>query len=191
MAQNQDSVTDAEDIKVSTDELNAVDLFKDIDPNNATPEQVQKVIETGKTLLVQKKGWRAKAQVLPPTPEPQNPSVTPPQAADGEKETDARIKRLESVEEKRQFQHLHNLSPEETDHVFAYSQGVGIKPTEALEKPFMKTALQAFRSAQQNDGATPGPSHRSPRVEGKTFSEMTTDEKRKNFSEVVKNIPKK
>jgi len=93
--------------------------------------------------------------------------------------------RLETSEEKRQFGHAHGLSPEETDHVFAYATGMNVKPQEALDKPFIKSGLSAIRAQQRADQATPGPSARSPRVEGKTFSEMTADERRKNFTTVV------
>jgi len=194
MAENQDSFAD--DPKVGDEELKGVNLFQDVDPATATPEQVAAIVKTGKTLLVQKKQWReraidpatgkpfkelladaqAKPDIKPNPPNPAEPT-TP--------ETEGRLKRLELSEDKRQFGHAKELTPEETDHVFAFAQGTGLKPSEALEHPFVKSGLESLRRARKADGATPGPSSRSPVVEGKTFSEMNTDEKRKNFEKVV------
>lgn len=183
---------DATDPTISEEDINKVDLFKDVDINNVTPEQVQAMIKTGKTLQAQKRIWREKATKPNPTepiaPKPQSTNNPSPEGTTPESET--RLRRLELVEEKRQFQHAHSLSPDETDHVFAYAQGQRIEPSDALEQPFMKTALDANRQASRNASATPGSSNRAPKVGGKTFGQMTKDERRANFGEFSKAFQK-
>jgi hypothetical protein len=159
-----------------------------INPDEATPEQVKELIKTAQTAIAQKKHWRDKA-VDPETGKPYKdlfkaqPHTNPPAAATLEAE--GRIKKLELAEEKRQFGYLNNLAPEETDHVFAYAQGNGIKPSDALARPFIKTAIEAMRQEAKIGNATPGPSSKAPMVEGKSFSEMKDDDKRANFGKFV------
>lgn len=182
MGENQDGFAD--DPKVSDEELAAVNLFKEINPEAATPEQVKEILKTSKTLLVQKKNWREKA--LQPKPAPQEiikpaPAAEQPELA----KLQGEVQRLNLSEEKRQFGYDHELSPSETNEVFAYAIGHNIKPSEALDKPFIKSGLESMRSQARAEGATPGPSGRSPVVEGKPFGEMSKDDKRKNFPKLV------
>ena len=183
------------------DQQNAEDL-KDpevptiSDVNNASPEEVEKLVKANQTLLAQKKHWRQKA-MDPATGKPYETLLTEarahsqpnnPPPKDQEPETDVRIQRLELSEEKRQFGHAHSLAPEEADSVFAFAQGLGLKPKEALEHPFVKSGIAALRNEAKAANATLGPSSRSPVVEGKTFGEMSIDEKRKNFGKVVQHL---
>lgn len=169
-------------------DLAAIDLFKDIDPTQALPaEKVAEVLSIAKTLQFQKKHWRTKATDKPAPPNPLKPV---PQANESAV-TEGRVAALEQAEEKRQFGHANNLAPDETDHVFAHAAGSGMKPLEALNSPFIKAGLEAFRAAKQSDAARPGPSNRSPRVEGKSFGEMKREDRQKNFGAVVAGLTKK
>lgn len=91
------------------------------------------------------------------------------------------VKRLEEIENKRQFGFEHNLSPEETDFVFKIS---GNKPTkEILEDPFVKSGLEGHRSKKRLEANTPSSSSSSSPFKVKQFNEMSDDEKRKAFEE--------
>lgn len=84
------------------------------------------------------------------------------------------VNKLSLAEQKRQFQYENNLSPEQTDKVFAITS----KPTkETLEDPFVKAGLEAIRQQQRVSEATPSPSGRSSTHNGKTFKDMTPDER--------------
>lgn len=177
--------------------------FSEIDPQNATPEQVAELVKAGQTLLGQTKHYRGKAvdpetgrpyaELLEEAKKPKPSTPTPPATPPGEKDEDLRtsVKRLETAEEKRQFGHAHSLNPEETDHLFAFATGMNLKPADALNHPFFKSGLAASRQEQKNGEATPGPSRRAPTVEGKDFASMSNDERKKNFGAIVKAASKK
>lgn len=165
----------------------------EVDPTAATPEQVEQLVTVAKTALGQKAHWRAKA-IDPETGKPfkelleatkSTLPTKPPTPAELTPEADARLKRLEMSEEKRQFQFANNLTPEEADNVFAVASGMGIKPSEALTHPFVKSGLEALRQTNKARSATLSPSSRSPVVEGKSFKDMDAKERAKNFSQVV------
>lgn len=89
------------------------------------------------------------------------------------------VKKLETIEAKRQFGYEHSLSPEETDFIFKFSNG---KPDKTvLENPFIKSGLEGFRASKRIEANTPGATSRSPIFQGKEFKEMTEDERRKSF----------
>lgn len=159
--------------------------FSEIDPANTTPEQVAELVKAGQTLLGQTKHWykKGKSPVVVEPPLKTNPAPTAEPEAMAKLQAD--VSSLKTVEEKRRFGHVHSLSPEETDNVFAYAQGTGKKPSEALNDPFIKSGLQSMREQANADGAIPGPSSRSPLVDGKPFSEMKRDDKVKNFGKYV------
>lgn len=174
-----------------------VTLPAEIDPATATPEQVAELQKTVKTLEAQKGHWKKNA--INPTSgkkyrdeAPKAPVVTPPATTTDEgKETVERLSRLEQSEEKRQFGSAHNLSPEAVDEVFAAATGLKITPEKALERPFVKAGLEALHRQQRVNGATPGSSHRSPTVEGKTFAELKPEDRKANFGKVVAGLQKK
>jgi hypothetical protein len=174
--------------------------FKEGEENVQLPAAtVKKLIETSRTALAQKKHWRGKA--LDPTTGkpykdliPANDKGNNGNGSGDQGKMDALagdVATLKQSEEKRLFGYEHKLSPEETDRVFAYANGVGKKPAEVLPDPFVKNALDGMRSAARREGATPGSSSRSPVVDGKNFNEMNTDDKRKNFGAVVAALGKK
>lgn len=109
----------------------------------------------------------------------------PPQTLKTNEEPDKEIvksvKRLEEIENKRQFGFEHQLSPEETDFVFKISGG---KPSkEVLEDPFVKSGLEGYRSKKRLEANTPSSSSSSSPFKTKQFNEMSEDEKRKAYEE--------
>lgn len=197
----------ADDLKTGQDgqELDHLNL-KEIDPETATPEQVAQLIKYGQTAAGQKDHWKSKA-IDPETGKPykelytavKNPShpnepQTPTQPkgeATTDDETKQRLARLEQSEEMRRFQYDHNLSPQETETVFAFAKGKGVKPEAALEDTFIKGGLTASRKASNTANAIPGSSPRSPRIENKSFKEMSPKEREKNFGAVVEGLAQK
>lgn len=176
---------------ISDEELNAdISIGDDFDPANATPEQVAALAKNAKTLQAQKKHWRGKA-IDPTTGKPYSElhaealtkiTTAPKENAGGNQpKAEDRLSRLEQSEEKRTFGYQHNLAPDETDRLFAYANGAGMKPADALKDAFFKNALEAHRNATKNDNATPGPSNRRPVVEGKQWGDLKSTERRKNF----------
>jgi hypothetical protein len=180
-------------------ELDNLDLesISSIDPETATPEQVALLQKTALPALHQRAKFKAKAidpatgkpykdllaeaQAKPHQPK-ETPKATPAEIPD---EINTRLSAVELSEQKRQFGHAKGLSPEEVDHVFTYANGVGKKPEEVLEAPFVKAGLEALRTETRTHSAIPGPSNRSPKVGGKAFSEMTEKEREESFPQVV------
>lgn len=154
----------------------------------ATTEELQVKLAKSKELLKEaiktKKNWRIKAQELESkVPKPDSlPTPTPTEKPADEVVT--RLSKLELEAEKRQFGYAHGLSPEETDKAFAYAKGADIQPDEVLKDDFFKKGLDALRAQNGQDGNTPHTSRRLPKVEGKTFAEMTPEEKKKNWGKV-------
>lgn len=172
-------------------ELALPEWAKELDPENAAPEQVKELLKLSNTALAQKNHFRKKwkdattgsnparpapAEVIPNAPhtdEAQAPAIT------------ERLMRVELSEEKRQFGHAHNLSPEETDAVFAFAKGNGLSNEDAFKHPFVRSGIEGSRRENRIAAGTPGPSSRVPKVEGKTFREMTPAERRKNWDKIV------
>lgn len=188
-----------DDLKDVSDEVDGVKL-SDLDPASATPEQVAGAIKVAQSALVQRGKWKEKA-IDPDTGKPykdvvaelkanQKPpqQVTTPDATEPDDVTTLKtdVDNLKMVEEKRQFGHRHTLSPEETDQVFAYALGMKLDPAKALEQPFIKSALEAMRATSRTNSATPGPSSRSPVVDGKTPKDMSHDDRRKNWNSITR-----
>lgn len=94
------------------------------------------------------------------------------------------VKKLETIEAKRQFGYENSLSPEETDFIFKFSNG---KPDKTvLENPFVKSGLEGFRASKRVEDNTPGSTSRSPIFQGKEFKDMTDDERRSSFESSAK-----
>lgn len=114
------------------------------------------------------KAQQSKSQ--PKTEEPVAPSV------------EERLSNVEHLELKRQFGHEHGLSPVETDAVFKHNQN----PTkETLDEPFVKGGIEAVRTKDRVDNAIPSSSPSSRKVNGKTFSDMTPDERKANYKDLM------
>ena len=95
------------------------------------------------------------------------------------------VQELKFAEKKRQFGYEHNLSPEETDAVFKINQN---PKKEDLEDPFIKGGLDAIRSQRRVDSNTPSPSSKTFKVNGKTFAELTPEEKEANFAKYQESL---
>jgi len=94
----------------------------------------------------------------------------------------SKVSKLEFVQRKREFGYEHNLSPAEVDKIFA----LNANPTkEFLEDPFVKSGLSGLRAKQRVENAIPSGSGRGRKVNGKTMMEMTDDERRANWSEII------
>lgn len=94
------------------------------------------------------------------------------------------VKKLETIEAKRQFGYENSLSPEETDFLFKFTGG---KPDKAvLENPFVKSGLEGYRASKRVENNTPNSTSRSPIFQGKEFKEMSEDERRKSFEASAK-----
>lgn len=112
--------------------------------------------------------------------------TTPPAPITNDKpdEVNNRLGNLELSETKRQFASKHGYNAEETDSIFAYAKGIGKEPQAVIDDPFVKTAITAMRQTKANVNATPSPSGSTIVVEGKKWSDMSNDERRKNFDKV-------
>lgn len=87
--------------------------------------------------------------------------------------------------QKMQYGYEHGLSPEETEKVFQFAKA----PTkETLDDPFIKAGLAAIRKERRIAEATPSPTGRSSKVEGKSFGELKPEERAKNFDQLRKNM---
>ena len=93
------------------------------------------------------------------------------------------IEHLKLSEKKRQFGYQKGLSPEETDKLFQYA---GDKdPDEVLKDSFFQAGLKEFRQAQKIENATPSSSNRTASIDGKSFKEMSVDDRKKNWNKIV------
>lgn len=94
------------------------------------------------------------------------------------------IAELKLAEKKRQFGYKNGLSPEETDKLFRYAGDTN--PDEVLKDPFFQSGLKEFRRTNRVQDAIPSSSNRSTKVDGKTFAEMTSEERSKNWDKITK-----
>jgi len=98
------------------------------------------------------------------------------------------VRKLETIETKRQFGYENSLSPEETDFVFRVSNGEPTKET--LSDPFVKSGLEGYRESKKIEANTPISSSRSTVFQGKEFKDMTEEERKANFNEASKKFKK-
>lgn len=98
-----------------------------------------------------------------------------------------RLGKLELAEAKRQYAWENNLSPDETDRIFAITPQPSKK---TLEDPFVKAGLEAIRAQRKVNEATPSPSGKFATIEGKPLQEAIKDPKtrEKNFEQIRKSI---
>lgn len=110
--------------------------------------------------------------------EEEKQSINLPKESQDNGDAGIRLSRLEMAEAKRQFGYEHGLSPEETDKVFSITP----KPTkETLDDPFIKAGLEAVRKARRVVEATPSPSGRSTTFNGKSFAELSEEDRKKAY----------
>lgn len=101
-------------------------------------------------------------------------------------EVNNRLSNLEMSEQKRQFASINGFDAEETDKIFAYAKGVDKAPQDVLDDPFLKNAIAVHRQTKANANAIPTPSGSTIKVQGKNWSEMTNDERKKSYNDVWK-----
>lgn len=94
------------------------------------------------------------------------------------------IEQLKLSEKKRQAGYKFGLSPEETDKLFAYAGDTD--PEQVLKDPFFQAGLKEVRAQKRVSDAIPSSSNRSTKVDGKSFAEMTEEERAKNWNKVFK-----
>lgn len=169
------------------------ELLEDIDTENGedlSAEELKAKLAKQQELLKEaiqtKKNWRTKYEELSKSVPKETLSSTPaPAKVDEKDEVVARISKLETVEAKRQFGYAHGLSPEETDYAFAFAKGMDKSPDDILKDTFFQKGLDARRAEETQSNATPRPSSRLSKVEGKTFEEMKPEERAKHWSKMT------
>ena len=158
-----DSTNDTETVAVETE-------------GETAEEKLLKLEETNKKLFKRAKDAEEKLRGLKPKPLEKKPLEV-------DEDVLADVKELKLSEKKRQFGHRNNLSPEETDRLFRYAGDAD--PAEALKDPFFQAGLKQFRQDQRAKDAIPSSSNVGRKVDGKTFAEMTPEERKKNWGQVV------
>lgn len=79
-----------------------------------------------------------------------------------------------------------SLDAEDVDEVIAYAKGKGISYEEALNSAVIKAHLKVKQHREKIANATPHSSSKSTVVNGKTWDEMSEDERRKNYTTLLK-----
>ena len=79
-----------------------------------------------------------------------------------------------------------SLDAEDVDEVIAYAKGKGISYEEALNSAVIKAHLKVKQHRAKIANATPPSSSKSTMVNGKTWSEMSEEERRKNYTTMLK-----
>lgn len=79
-----------------------------------------------------------------------------------------------------------SLDAEDVDEVIAYAKGKGISYEEALKSQVIKAHLKVKQHREKIANATPHSSSKSTVVNGKTWDEMSEDERRKNYTTLLK-----
>jgi hypothetical protein len=93
------------------------------------------------------------------------------------------VAELKLSEKKRQFGYTNSLSPEETDRLFRFAGDR--PPEEALKDEFFQGGLKEFRKNKKVEDAIPSSSGRGQKIEGKTFTEMTPEDRAKNWTKIT------
>lgn len=150
-------------------------------PAGETAEQkLARLEETNKKLFERAKGAETqvkelKAKIPAELPKPEKPY--------GEELT-KKVEKLEQIETKRQFGYKHQLSPEETDLLFRFAGDQD--PSKTLEDQDFKDVLENRRRRSKVADAIPSSTNRTISVEGKTFADLTPEERRKNWKKITK-----
>lgn len=148
-------------------------------PEGETPEQKSIRLEaTNKKLYERAKKAEADAKEFKakiPLPKPEPPKI--------EEDTVKKVAKLEQIESKRQFGYKHQLSPEETDLLYRYAGDND--PSEAIKDEDFKDLLELKRRKARVADAIPSGSNRTVSVEGKSFKDMTPEERKKNWGKIT------
>lgn len=147
--------------------------------NESAEDKVARIEASNKKLFERTKKAEAELKAL----KTKNPSSKAPKKADIDDDLANDVKELKTIEKKRQFGYRNSLSPEETDNLFRFAGDED--PSEALKNPFFQSALSASRAKTRVEDATPSGSNRSTKVDGKTFKDMSDEERGKNWGKIV------
>lgn len=77
---------------------------------------------------------------------------------------------------------------DEINIITMMAKGLGKRPTEALSDPLVKKALEGLKTDKRSSQATPEPSTRVHIVGDKTFNELNSSDKKKNYSQTVQTL---
>jgi hypothetical protein len=108
------------------------------------------------------------------------PALNTPKASD---DLAKDIQELKLAEKKRQFGYQNDLSPEETDKLFRFAGDTD--PEEVLKDSFFQAALKESRREKKVADATPSTGNRATKVSGKSFAELTPEERASNWDKFV------
>lgn len=75
-----------------------------------------------------------------------------------------------------------NLDADDIDEVIAYARGKGISYEEALDSNVIKSHLRVKQAREKIANATPQSSSKSTVINGKTWAEMSEEERRQNYT---------
>lgn len=181
------------DQQFTDEELGKINVAE-IDPETATPEQIESLKKGFQTAVGQKGHFKEKYERDVKDPATgktykelfesakSDPSKNTPPAAPEKLETlEKKVGELEVEREKRQFGHQHNLAPEEVDLAFQMGGNDPAKAAETLKTDFFKSGLDGLRAKRRTESATPPPSSRVPTVDGKPFDKLSDEEKRQHW----------
>ena len=79
-----------------------------------------------------------------------------------------------------------NLDAEDIDEVIAYAKGKGISYEEALKSPVITSHLKVKQARAKIANAIPSTSTNAQKVNGKSWSEMTEQERASNYTAMMK-----
>ncbi|MCK9319383.1 hypothetical protein [Methanoculleus sp.] len=176
------------------------DLANDTDVVDTTGIVDEKFKSELQTTIAKKKAWREKAidpeskksykelyESIKNNKATETPTEVKKEVSNVPDTVVADVQMLKMEAQKRTFQYANKLSPEQVDHIFAYAKGMGIEPKEALDKPFIKKVINEISNDEEASNASLAPSRRAPmQVSGKTFAQMTPEERKANFNSFVK-----
>lgn len=152
------------DLNLSGDE-DTEDLKTKVEEANKKLENFKNVVARAKKAEEELK--KLKQQPQKPLPEKKDDDIR------------SSVEELKFAEKKRQFGYEHNLAPDEVDAIFKFNPN----PTkEDLDNPFVKGGLEALKAKKRVESNTPSPSSKIFKVNGKSWGEMTPEEKEANWS---------
>ena len=79
-----------------------------------------------------------------------------------------------------------NLDAEDIDEVIAYAKGKGISYEDALKSPVITAHLKVKQARAKIANAIPSTSSNAQKVNGKTWAEMTEQERASNYTAMLK-----
>lgn len=112
-----------------------------------------------------------------PIPTPEKPKV--------EDELISDVKDLKSFKKMFEIGQKNKLTPDETESLIRYAGTVGKDPSEALKDDDFKDLLDVRRKRARVANAIPSSSSRSNITEGKSFKDMTKEEREANWGKIV------